>query len=82
VFGKKVAELVGTEVYVATTLTGGGVVKPGVGKYPKVLGLSHMVQLQERQECQSFLLPKRGQEKRNQQENSQNSKFWKLQQMG
>jgi len=40
-FEKKVAELIGIEVSTATTLTRGGVVKPGVGKSPKVLGLSH-----------------------------------------
>jgi hypothetical protein len=41
VFEKKVAEMIGTEVSAATTLIGGGVVNPGVGKSPKVLGLSH-----------------------------------------
>jgi hypothetical protein len=47
VFEKKVAELVGTEVSVAATLIGGGVVKPVVGKSPKVLGLSHGTTLGE-----------------------------------
>jgi hypothetical protein len=38
--GKKVVELVGKEASPTTTLIGEGIVKPGVGKSPKVLGLS------------------------------------------
>jgi hypothetical protein len=41
VFEKKVAELVGTKIFVAETLTGGGIINLGVGKSPKVLGLIH-----------------------------------------
>jgi hypothetical protein len=44
VLGEKVTGLEGAEVWIsvnATTLTGGGVVKPGVGKYSEVLGLNH-----------------------------------------
>jgi hypothetical protein len=44
VLGEKVIGCEGVEVWIsvnARTLTGGGVVKPGVGKYSKVLGLNH-----------------------------------------
>jgi hypothetical protein len=44
VLGEKVTGLEGEEVWIsvnAMTLTGGGVVKPGVGKYSEVLGLNH-----------------------------------------
>jgi hypothetical protein len=40
VFRTKATELGGTKVSPATTLTGEGIVKYGVGKYPKVIGLS------------------------------------------
>ena len=45
-FGEKSRVLGGIEVSLfekSITLTGGGVVKPGVGKYSEVLGINHSI---------------------------------------
>jgi hypothetical protein len=56
----KAAELGGTEASPTTTITGEGIVKPGVGKYPKVLGLSQGTNLRRDESVKTFLLPNRG----------------------
>jgi hypothetical protein len=82
-FGEKATGLEGTEVSLSAksvTLTGGGVVKPGVGKYSEVLGLNHGTTSGERGVTRiSPSNPRPGGE--NQQEHSQNLNFGKLQQM-